>query len=102
MYVVTVNVFVKPEAVDSFVEATRDNARGSRQEAGCLRFDVLQSEDDPTRFFLYEVYRSKEAFGAHQTTEHYRRWRATVADMMAQPRQGTRYRSVDPPEEEWG
>ena len=101
MYVVGVTVMVKPEVVEEFVAATRDNARNSRQEPGCVRFDVLQAEEDPARFFLYEVYRSKDAFTAHQQTEHYQRWRQTVADWMAQPRQGIRYRNVDPTDAEW-
>jgi quinol monooxygenase YgiN len=101
MYVVGVTVTVKPEAVEEFVVAMRDNARNSRLEPGCLRFDVLRAEDDPTRFFLYEVYKSKEAFGAHQQTEHYLRWRQTVADWMAQPRQGIRYRNVYPTDAAW-
>jgi (4S)-4-hydroxy-5-phosphonooxypentane-2,3-dione isomerase len=101
VYVVGVTVLVKPEAVDRFVAATRDNARNSRQEPGCVRFDVLQAEDDPTRFFLYEVYRSKDDFAAHQTTEHYQRWRSTVQDWMAQPRQGIRYHNVEPADAEW-
>jgi autoinducer 2-degrading protein len=101
MYVVGVDVYVKPEALDGFVEATRGNARGSRREPGCLRFDLLQAEEDPNRFFLYEVYRSKEDFHAHQQTEHYLRWRAAIADWMAQPRQSVRYRNVDPHDAEW-
>lgn len=101
MYVVAVTVHVKPEAADDFIAATRDNARGSRREPGCLRFDLLRAEDDPARFFLYEVYRTKDDFAAHQQTEHYQRWRAAVADWMAQPRQGARYLSLDPPDDAW-
>jgi autoinducer 2-degrading protein len=95
VYVVTVNVFVKPEAVEQFIPAMLDNAHGSRQEPGCLRFDVLQAEDDPSRFFLYEIYRSREAFVDHQKAAHYLRWRDTVQDWMAQPRQGGRYNAID-------
>ena len=48
-------VFVKPEGVDGFLEATRDNYQNTRREPGNLRFDVLRAEGDPTRFLLYEV-----------------------------------------------
>jgi quinol monooxygenase YgiN len=57
MYVVAVTIFVKPENIAPFIEATLDNARNTRREPGNLRFDVLQSADDPARFMLYEVYR---------------------------------------------
>ncbi len=101
MYVVCVTVWVKPEYVDQFIEATKDNHLNTRQEPGNVRFDVLQAEDEPTRFFLYEVYRTKEDFARHQQTPHYLKWRETVADWMAQPRQGVRHYSLFPPDDAW-
>jgi autoinducer 2-degrading protein len=94
MYVVAVTVHVKPEHVGSFLQATLENARSSRQEPGNVRFDVLQAEEDSTRFLLYEVYRDKEDFTKHQQTAHYLRWKETVADAMAQPRQGVKHHSL--------
>ena len=94
MYIVSVTVFVKPEQVDLFIQATLDNAQNTRKEVGNNRFDVMQAEDDPTRFLLFEAYRSKEAFAEHQKTEHYLRWKEGVADAMAQPRQGVKHNSL--------
>ncbi|HEX2971421.1 MAG TPA: antibiotic biosynthesis monooxygenase [Tepidisphaeraceae bacterium] len=94
MYVVAVTIFVKPEFVRQFVDATLDNARNTRHEAGNVRFDVLQAEDDPNRFMLYECYQTKESFAKHQQTPHYLRWKQAVADWMAQPRQGVKHTSV--------
>jgi autoinducer 2-degrading protein len=94
MYVVAVTIFVRAEKLQPFIDATLDNARNTRREPGNLRFDVLQAEDDPTRFLLYEAYQRKEDFAAHQQTEHYLRWKTAVADWMAQPRQGVKHKSV--------
>ena len=94
MYVVSVTVNVKPSFVEQFVEATLDNARNTRQEPGNVRFDVLQAEEEPARFLLFEAYRGKDDFSAHQQTEHYLRWKQTVADWMAQPRQGVKHSSI--------
>ena len=94
MFVVAVTLFVKPDFVEAFKEATLDNARNTRQEPGNVRFDVLQAEDDPTRFLLYEAYHAKEGFAAHQQTAHYSRWKNAVADWMAQPRVGVKHNSV--------
>lgn len=94
MYIVSVTIFVKPEFIDRFIAATLDNAANTRQEPGNLRFDVSQAENDPTRFLLYEVYRAKEDFVAHQQTAHYHRWKHAVTDWMAQPRQGIRHRAI--------
>jgi len=80
MYVVCVTIFVKLDNVAQFIEAALDNARNTRKEQGNLRFDVLQCEDDPTRFMLYEADRTKEDFASHQQTPHYLRWKPAVAD----------------------
>ncbi|MEO6603084.1 MAG: antibiotic biosynthesis monooxygenase [Polyangiaceae bacterium] len=86
MYVVVVNVSVKPEAVAAFIAASRDNHLGTRGEADNVRFDVLQRNDDPNRFVLYEVYLNEAGFAAHQQTAHYTKWKEAVAPMMADPR----------------
>lgn len=94
MYVVCVTIHVKPESVEQFIRATLDNARSTRREPGNLRFDVLGAEEDPAQFTLYEAYRSKDDFTAHQQTDHYLRWKQTVADWMAQPRRGVKHNSL--------
>ena len=94
MYVVAVTVFVKPPNVRQFIEAILDNARHTRKEPGNVRFDVLQAEEDPNRFLLYEVYHTKDDLAKHQQTEHYLRFKNGVADWMAQPRQGVRHTSL--------
>ncbi len=101
MYVVCVTVQVKSGMTEPFTEATLENARNTRQEPGNHRFDILRCEEDTNRFFLYEVYRQKEDFAAHQKTEHYLRWRETVVNMMAAPRQGVKHFSVFPGSGEW-
>ena len=102
MFVVHVHVHVKPEFVATFREATIENAAHSVREPGIARFDVVQHADDPTRFVLVEVYRTVEAAAAHKDTAHYQKWRDTVAEMMAEPRQGVKYSSVFPDAEGWG
>jgi len=99
MYVVCVTVYVEPGREDDFVAATRKNHEGTLGEPGALRFDVLRAVDDPSRFFLYEVYRTPDDFKAHQQTEHYAIWKQTVADWMAQPRQGIKHASIFPADE---
>lgn len=91
MQVTIVYVHVKQEHIAEFIEATRKNHEASVQEPGNLRFDVIQSIDEQTRFVLYEAYDSEEAVVAHKQTVHYQVWRDTVADWMAEPRRGVSY-----------
>lgn len=101
MLIVHVHVQVKPDCVEAFKAASLDNARLSVQEPGIARFDVVQQIDDPTRFVLVEVYRTDDAPAKHKETMHYAQWRDTVADMMAVPRQSTKYRTVFPDAAGW-
>ncbi len=101
MLIVHVFVNVKPEQVEAFRAATLENARNSVQEPGIARFDVLQEQDEPTRFVLVEIYRTSEDPGKHKETAHYQKWRDTVADMMAEPRTSVKYTNVFPDEQGW-
>lgn len=101
MLIVLVNVRVKPEFVDDFKKACVENAMASVKEPGIARFDVLQQQDEPTRFVLIEVYRSVEATKAHKETEHYKKWRDTVEKMMAEPRFSVKYENVYPDNSGW-
>ena len=102
MLVVHVHVHLKPEFVDAFLEASVENASQSIEEPGVARFDVIQQNDDPERFVLVEVYRTPEDPARHKDTAHYATWRDTVADMMAEPRQGVKYDNVFPDDAGWG
>jgi autoinducer 2-degrading protein len=88
MHVTLVHVHVLPDHIDDFIRASEANHAASIQEPGNLRFDILQSPDDPARFVLYEAYRTAGDAAAHKETAHYLAWRETVADWMAEPRQG--------------
>ena len=96
MHVTLVHVHVLPDHIEDFTRASEANHAASIQEPGNLRFDILQSPDDPGRFVLYEAYRSAEDAAAHKETAHYLTWRETVADWMAEPRQGVPYKGLLP------
>jgi len=101
MLVVHIQVHVKAELVDAFIEETRKNADASLTEPGVARFDVVQQTDDPTRFVLVEAYRTPEAPAAHKETPHYAAWRDAVAPMMKSPRTSVKFHSLAPAEARW-
>ena len=101
MFIVHIQVQVKPESIEPFKQATLANARASLKEPGVVRFDVVQQQDDPTRFVFVEVYRDAAAQAAHKETPHYPIWRDTVAPMMAEPRTSVKFNNVFPEDEGW-
>ena len=101
MFIVHVFVHVKEDCIEDFKRATLENARNSVNEPGIARFDVVQQTDDPTRFFLVEVYRTPDDPTKHKETEHYLKWRDTVEEMMAKPRSSIKLNNVFPDEKGW-
>ena len=96
MTVTNVHVEVRPEYLEVFIKATTENHLLSVKEPGNLRFDVLQLNENPAQFALYEAYESAEAAAAHKETAHYLAWREKVADWMAKPRKGIAYQGLLP------
>ena len=101
MQILQVHIHVLPEHLDAFKQATFENGRNSRQEPGIARFDVLQQQEDPTRFVLIEVYRNADAPARHKETAHYAAWIERVTPMLAEPRTRQWYHSIDPGDEHW-
>lgn len=83
MLVVTVNFKAKSDKVEEFREAILYQAKSSREnEAGCRQFDVVQSSEDPTQFFVYEIYDDEAAFEIHKDSPHSARTKEAVADLL--------------------
>ena len=61
--------------VEAFKAALKIDVEGSREEEGCLRFDLLQDNDDPNKFVFYEVYKDQAAADFHKVTARCRRRR---------------------------
>lgn len=102
MILTAVEIHVKQEHIHDFIEATITNHRGALQEPGCLRFDLLQSLEDPAFFMLHETYESQEAAALHKKTAHYLTWRDAVAPWMEKPRTSVVLKVIAPAEvEKW-
>ncbi|MGL1892829.1 MAG: antibiotic biosynthesis monooxygenase [Spirochaetaceae bacterium] len=94
MLTVNVKVYVKEENIQDFINASVENANGSNKEDGIIRFDIIQNIADPKQFMLVEVYKTLDAPALHKETEHYKKWRDTVADMMEKPRTNEKYSQI--------
>jgi quinol monooxygenase YgiN len=101
MFIVHVFVHVKEDGIEDFKKASIENARNSILEPGIARFDVVQNQDDPSRFVLVEVYRTPGDPAKHKETAHYIKWRDTVADMMAEPRTSIKFSNIFPDDKGW-
>jgi quinol monooxygenase YgiN len=103
MYALFVKVNLKPESVDAYLDAVvAFDAKGSvGNEPGCLRFDVLRDEADPSKVYLYEVYADKVAFEAHSKTPHIAKFREAIQGMSAGPSELVKAWSFFPKDADW-
>ena len=103
MLAIWVKVRIKPERRQQFLKAIEVDALASeRDEPGCVRFNVLQDEQDPNTYYFFEVYKDQAAIEAHRAMPHYAVWRA-AADTLDGPTEVTRCGSVFPAERAyWG
>ncbi len=75
MRAIFVTVRMKPEYRDRILKGALEDGRGSREdEPGCLRFDVIQDDNDPNTIYFYEVYKDDAALQAHRAAPHYSAW----------------------------
>jgi len=72
MFILLVQVQVNASMIDEFKAAILENAaRSVERDPGCVRFDVLQRQDDPTQWMFYEVYDQEEAWVEHRNSPHF-------------------------------
>ena len=80
MHIVLVRLTIRPEFAEEFERALVHNAKESvAKDPGCLRFDVSQEYDDPSKWILYEIYDTPDAHAAHRQAPHF----LAFADVMA-------------------
>ncbi|MCP4644225.1 MAG: antibiotic biosynthesis monooxygenase [bacterium] len=102
MFIVHVDIHVKPDCLEPFLEVTLANARESVKEPGIARFDVMEDLQDPEHFVLVEVYRTEDDPAKHKQTAHYKTWRETVGGMMAEARSSVKLTNCFPDDAAWG
>jgi quinol monooxygenase YgiN len=76
-FLITVDFWLRPGALEPFLTLIRDNAKRSLdEEPGCDRFDVLIEKGKPDHVLLYEIYRDRTAFDFHLKTRHFAEFNA--------------------------
>jgi quinol monooxygenase YgiN len=57
----------------------------TRAEAGCLHYELWQNQSEPAEFTFVEEWVSREALEAHGETEHIRKGRERMRELLAAP-----------------
>src|SRR5262245_12120285 len=75
----------KPGQTTSLGKALRDLVNPTRQEAGCIFYDLHQSQEDADSWFVYENWRSSADLDAHMQSTHIRTFLDLAPSLMQGP-----------------
>ncbi len=84
-FAILVSFRVKAGQAAAFRRLLLENAATSvRDEPGCLRFDLLDPQDDSAGELvtLYEIYADAAAFEAHLRSPHFAQFKAATTEML--------------------
>jgi quinol monooxygenase YgiN len=87
MIYVMATIMVQPGKQDQFLSHARPFIAASREEKGCLAYDMHVSATAPTKIVSVEHYESEAAMVAHNTSAHLRALVAAVGSLLAAPPQ---------------
>ncbi len=76
--IMTVSFQALPGKEAELREALTEAVAPTRQEEGCLFYDLHVAADDPTTFLFHESWASKSHHAAHDLTPHIQRLRSRL------------------------
>ena len=94
MKIIIVQIVVKADHIQAFIDATIKSRNATMQEEGCIQYDIAQNASDECQFTLIEQYTSDLAIERHRSTPHFLEWRKDVQETMAHPRIGTKHNLI--------
>jgi autoinducer 2-degrading protein len=83
MYVNAVDLDIIPAEREKYLAALSENGKASVTEPGCRQFNIQVLASDPNHVFIYEMYDNEAALQAHRATDHFKKYAATTANMVA-------------------
>ncbi|MCX7341208.1 MAG: putative quinol monooxygenase [Hyphomicrobiales bacterium] len=67
---------ITPGSLPAVIAAVKPCLDATRQEAGCISYDLHVDVTDPEALVFVERWETREALAAHFTTPHLQAWRA--------------------------
>ncbi len=82
-YINLVEMVVIPSELPKFLEIAQENAAATIKDPRVREFNITQLASNPNHVFFYEVYDNEAAVVAHRGTEHFKKYQAAVASLLA-------------------
>ena len=75
----------KPGREDEMAELLSGMCAPSRNEEGCIFYNLYRATDEAGAFHFIECWKSQAALDAHREEPHYKNFREKLPDLLAEP-----------------
>ena len=65
--------YIDPEKIDIVLPLYEELVEKTRQEPGCLSYELCQDRKNPGHFVFIEAWKDYDALDAHVASEHFQR-----------------------------
>lgn len=79
---VVAKVVAKKDRVEAVKTELLKLIAPTRQENGCIAYNLHQDHENPAVFIFYETWENGQCLDAHMATEHFKRYVAAVTSMI--------------------
>ena len=84
-YMRIAKITVDSTKLDEYKAALKEQMQSAlRIEKGVLAYSAVEDKKNPSKITILETYASTEAYQAHIQTEHFKKYKEAVADMVKQ------------------
>lgn len=80
--VITAVLKAKSGSEGELEKALQQVLQPSREEEGCIQYDLHQSTDDPSVFVFYERWANETALEGHINSAHYQAYRQRAEELV--------------------
>lgn len=82
-YIRVARIVIDSAKIDAYKAALKEGVETAvRTEPGVITLYAVYAKDNPTHITVFEVYKDMEAYRQHIQTAHFKKYKATVQDMV--------------------
>ena len=88
---VVAHLRAKPDKIEETKNALMSLVEPTRNETGCIVYELMQNDADPTDFTFVEEWSGNDELNAHLKTDHIQRVVARAEELFSAPPDIRRY-----------
>lgn len=86
---------VKVEKIEEFIAVAKQLVKDTREnDAGCVRYELLQDIQDKQIFTFQEEWENKDALNRHMVAKHFKDASVSFSDFMEKPAEVNLYTTL--------